>query len=275
MKRLLQIEFQKLWLNKMSRFLIIISFIVPFSVLILSSIKIDFFGYFTIDLAQTGIFNFPLIWHIIPFFASYFKLFFALIVVSMIANEYSNRTVKQNLIDGLSKKEFILSKFYFILVYTALSTLFIGLATLCIGLIHSSHTDLNIVVIDIEFIMAYFFKLLGFFSFCLFMAVLIKRSAFALGALIVTSFIELILYENLQWNWANEEVASNIMMFAPFTALYNLINQPIQRIIMIASPDKTSLTYDYAVHWYEVIIVMVWTFIFIYASYWLLKKRDL
>lgn len=275
MKRLLQIEFQKLWLNKMSRFLIIVSFIVPFSVLILSSIKIDFFGYFTIDLAQTGIFNFPLIWHIIPFFASYFKLFFALIVVSMVANEYSNRTVKQNLIDGLSKKEFILSKFYFILVYTALSSLFIGIATLVIGLIHSSHTDLSIIIIDIEFIAAYFFKLLGFFSFCLFMAVLIKRSAFALGALIVTAFVELIIYENLQWNWANEEIATNVMMFAPFTALYNLINQPIQRIIMISSPDKTNLAYDYGVHWYEIAIALVWTIIFISASYYLLKKRDL
>lgn len=275
MNRLLQIEFQKLWLNKMSRFLIIVSFIVPFSVLILSSIKIDFFGYFTIDLAQTGIFNFPLIWHIIPFFASYFKLFFALIVVSMIANEYSNRTIKQNLIDGLSKKEFILSKFYFILVYTFLSTLFIGFATLAIGLIHSAHTDFSVLLIDIEFIGAYFFKLLGFFSFCLFMAVLIKRSAFALGAMVVTAFVELIIYENIQWNWANEEIATNIMRFAPFTALYNLINQPIQRIIMISSPDKTNLAYDYAVHWHEIAIIVVWTFIFIYASYYLLKKRDL
>ncbi|MGB0897417.1 MAG: ABC transporter permease [Flavobacteriaceae bacterium] len=275
MTRLLRIEFQKLWQNKMSRFLLIVSFIVPFSVLILSSIKIDFFGYFTIDLAQTGIFNFPFIWHIIPFFASYFKLFFALIVVSMISNEYSYRTIKQNLIDGLSKKEFVLSKFYFILVYTMLSTLFIGIATLVIGLIHSSHTDFDILFIDIEFVAAYFFKLLGFFSFCFFMAVLIKRSAFALGALIVTAFVELIIYENLQWNWANEEVATNVMMFAPFTALYNLINQPIQRIVMMSSPDKTDLAYDYAVHWYEIAIVCVWTFIFIYASYWLLKKRDL
>lgn len=275
MNRLLQIEFQKLWLNKMSRFLILVSFIVPFSVLILSSIKIDFFGYFTIDLAQTGIFNFPLIWHIIPFFASYFKLFFALIVVSMVANEYSNRTVKQNLIDGLSKKEFILSKFYFILIYTALSTLFIGIATLIIGLIHSSHTDIGIIMIDIEFLAAYFFKLLGFFSFCLFLAVLIKRSAFALGALVVTAFVELIIYENLQWNWANEEIATQVMMFAPFTALYNLINQPIQRIIMISSPDKTNLAYDYAVHWHEIVIVIVWTVIFVSASYYLLKKRDL
>lgn len=275
MIRLLQIEFQKLWKNKMSKFLIIISFIIPFSVLILSSIKIDFFGYFTIDLAQTGIFNFPLIWHIIPFFASYFKLFFALIVVSMIANEYSNRTIKQNLIDGLSKKEFILSKFYFILVYTLLSSLFIGIATLIIGLIHSAHTDIEVLFINSEFVAAYFFKLLGFFSFCMFVAMLIKRSAFALGTLIVIAIAEVIIYENLKWNWANDVIAENIMMFAPFTALYNLINQPIQRIVMISSPDKTNLMYDYAVHWHEIVIVCVWTFLFTYGSYILLKNRDL
>ena len=80
MIRLLQIEFQKLWSNRLSKALILISLIIPFSVLILSSIKINFFGYFTLDLAQTGIFNFPLIWHIIPFFAAFFKFFLLLLL---------------------------------------------------------------------------------------------------------------------------------------------------------------------------------------------------
>ncbi|MDC1229901.1 ABC transporter permease, partial [bacterium] len=122
MLRLIQLELQKLWLNKVSRILIFISFILPFTVLILSSIKINFFGFFTLELGDLGIFNFPIIWHITTFFASYFKFFFAIVVVSMIGNEYSNKTLKQNLIDGLSKKEFILSKFYTIVFFSCCAT---------------------------------------------------------------------------------------------------------------------------------------------------------
>ncbi len=275
MIRLLQIEFQKLWSSRFSKVLILVSLILPFSVLILSSIKIDFFGFFTLDLVKTGIFNFPLIWHIITFFAGYFKFFFAFVVVSMVANEYSNRTLKQNLIDGLSKKEFILSKFFFILSYTLLSTVLIGVSILIIGLIHSSHTDISVVFINSEFLFAYFIKLLGFFSLCFFMAVLIKRSAFAFGGILMLFIAELIFYGLLKWKWASETTADAIMAYAPFVSLYKLIDQPIQRIIMITQPNKVDLAYDYAVHPKELIIVLIWVGIFIGASYLLLKRRDL
>jgi len=65
------------------------------------------------------------------------------------------------------------------------------------------------------------------------------------------------------------------MSYAPFVSLYKLIDQPIQRIIMITQPNKVDLAYDYAVHPKELIIVVVWITIYIYASYYLLKKRDL
>ncbi len=58
-----------------------------------------------------GIFNFPFIWHFNTYVAAWLKFFLAIVIVSMMANEYSYGTLKQNLIDGLSKQEFILSKF--------------------------------------------------------------------------------------------------------------------------------------------------------------------
>jgi len=63
--------------------------------------------------------------------------------------------------------------------------------------------------------------------------------------------------------------------FLPLESMWNLIDQPIQRIIMTKFPDKEDLVYDYAVHWYEIVIVLAWTALFIFLSYRLLKKRDL
>lgn len=275
MLRLIQLELQKLWLNKVSRALIFVSFILPFTVLVLSSIKINFFGFFTLELGELGIFNFPIIWHITTFFASYFKFFFAIVVVSMIGNEYSNKTLKQNLIDGLSKKEFILSKFYTIVFFSLCATLLIGLATFFIGMYYSSYTEASIVVREIEFLLAYFVKLVGFFSLCLFFGMLVKRSAFALAFLVVLYILEWLVFWGAYEIFGNGDDAFKVKNFMPLESMYKLIDQPIQRIVMTKFPEKTEMAYDYAVHWYEIVVVLGWSALFIFLSYRLLKKRDL
>ncbi|MEZ4795885.1 MAG: ABC transporter permease subunit [Flavobacteriaceae bacterium] len=275
MLRLLQLELQKLLLNRTSKVLIFISFILPFTVLVLSSIKINFFGIFTLELGELGIFNFPIIWHITTFFASYFKFFFAIVVVSMIGNEYSNKTLKQNLIDGLSKKEFILSKFYTIVFFSLCATILIGLATFFIGLYYSSYTEFNIIIKEIEFLLAYFVKLLGFFSLCLFFGMLVKRSAFALAFLFVLYIVEWLVFWGAYEIFNDADKAFSVKNYMPLESMYKLIDQPIQRIVMTKFPDKTEIAYDYAVHWYELAIVLGWTALFIFLSYRLLKKRDL
>lgn len=274
MLRLLKLELQKLLLNRTSKILIFISFILPFTVLILSSIKINFFGFFTLELGELGIFNFPIIWHITTFFASYFKFFFAIVVVSMIGNEYSNKTIKQNLIDGLSKKEFILSKFYTIVFFSLLATILISVASFFIGLYYSSYTEANIIFRETEFLLAYFVKLVGFFSLCLFFGMLLKRSAFALGFLFVLYLVEWITFGLISWK-ADMEIAEKIQNFFPLKSMYKLIDQPFQRVMITKFPDNGDLIYDYSVHTSEIIIVLAWTVLFIFLSFRLLKKRDL
>ena len=275
MFRLINLELQKLLLNRTSKILIFVSFILPFTVLILSSIKINFFGFFTLELGELGIFNFPIIWHITTFFASQFKFFFAIVVVSMIGNEYSNKTIKQNLIDGLSKKEFILSKFYTIVFFSLAATVLLGLATFLIGLYYSSYTEAVIIFREIEFLLAYFVKLVGFFSLCLLFGMLLKRSAFALAFLFILYILEWIIFGLVAWQMDSANIAFRVKNFLPLESMYKLIDQPIQRIVMTKFPDKSEIAYDYAVHWHEIVIVLGWTALFVFLSYRLLKKRDL
>lgn len=274
MVRLLQLELQKLLLNKTSKILIFISFILPFTIILLSAIKINVFGFFTLELGELGIYNFPIIWHITTFFASQFKFFFAIVVVSMIGNEYSNKTIKQNLIDGLSKKEFILSKFYTIVFFSLVATVLLTIIALLIGLYYSSYNEIGIILSETEYLLGYFVKLVGFFSFCLFLGMLAKRSAFALAFLFVDFILEWIIFGIIAWK-VNGDMAEKIQNFFPLKSMYNLIKQPFQRVAMSKFPDKASLAYDYAVHWYEIVIVLAWTALFVFLSYRLLKKRDL
>ncbi|WP_445957892.1 ABC transporter permease [Yeosuana sp.] len=276
MYRLLNIEFQKLMLNRASKILILTYFILLTSIALIAAIKFDI-GPIKFHLAEMGIFNFPYIWHFNSYIAAIFKLFLAIVIVSMMANEYSNKTLKQNLIDGLSKKEFILSKFYTVLVFSGISTVFLFVVSLILGWCFSNYTELGIIFSDLEYLLAFFVKLVGFFSFCLFLGILVKRSAFALGFLFVWQFIEGIVFGLLRWK-TDAEFATSVMRFFPLNSMSNLIKQPFLRlnaVQSVANQVGEKFDFDYAVHWYDVIIVLAWTAVFIFLSFRLLKSRDL
>lgn len=276
MVRLLHIEFIKLWNSRASRFLIISYFVLLCFIALIAAVKFDI-GPIKFHLAEQGIFNFPYIWHFNTFIAAIFKLFLAIVIVSMMANEYSNKTIKQNLIDGLSKKEFVLSKFITVVVFAGISTVFIFVLSLILGLVFSDYNEPSIIFSDLEYLIAFFVKLMGFFSFCLFLGMLIKRSAFALGFLILWQVLEGIGYGLMRWK-INETIADNISRFFPLNSMSNLINEPFSRlgaVKSVATQIGEDISYDYGVHWYELLIVLVWTFIFVYTSYKLLEKRDL
>ncbi|MEM9679169.1 MAG: ABC transporter permease [Bacteroidota bacterium] len=277
MLRLLKIEFHKLRYNKASRILILTYFILLTCIALFASIKFDI-GPVKFHLAEIGIFNFPYIWHFNTFIAALLKFFLLLVIVSMVSNEYSNKTLKQNLIDGLSKKEFILSKFYTVIVFSLISTIFVFAVSMILGLIYSSYTEPSIVFADLEYLLAFFVKLIGFFSFGLFLGVLIKRSAFAVAAMIVLFFVELISYSIISAYHRSTEITDQVYQFLPFKSLWNLIDEPFSRLSAVqtvASQVGEDLSYDYSVHWYEIAIVLGWTALFIFLSYRLLKKRDL
>ena len=281
MFRLLQIEFHKLKHNRASKVLSIIYFVLLTSIAFIAAIKFDV-GPVKFHLADQGIFNFPYIWHFNTYIASIFKFFLLLVIVSMMANEYSNKTLKQNLIDGLSKKEFILSKFYTVVVFALISTIFVFIVSLILGLIYSDYNEIPIIFSDLIYLLAFFIKLIAFFSFGLFMGILVKRSAFAVGAILVWFFIESFFKGFLFWKFRDIEHTSDkvnaFMQFLPLESMANLIKEPFSRLNAVQSVAKQvgeNFKFDYHVHWYQIVIVLIWIFIFIYFSYYILKKRDL
>jgi ABC-type transport system involved in multi-copper enzyme maturation permease subunit len=245
---------------------------------LIASIKFNI-GVFKLDVAEMGIFNFPFIWHFNTYMAAWLKFFLAIVIVSMMANEYSYGTLKQNLIDGMSKKEFILSKFLTVLVFALASTVFVFVMSLFLGYSFSSYTEMSIVFSNMEYLLAFFVKLVGFFSFCLFLGILVKRSAFALGFLLVWNILEGIAKGILAFRiFPDNKIADSITQFFPLESMSNLIVEPFSRLSLI----KTIGTQigvdgikDYGVHFSSILIVVAWSALFMLFSYKLLKDRDL
>ena len=283
MKRLLSIEFQKIWKNKASSILVLAYFILLSSIALISSIKFTIFGN-EIRIADQGIFNFPYIWHFNTFIAALFKIFLAVVIVSMMANEYTYGTLKQNLIDGLNKKEFIVSKFLVVGTFALASTFFVFVLSLILGYSFSSYNEIGIIFSDLEYLLAFFIKLFAFFSFCLFLGIVVKRSAFALGFLTLWFVTEQIIYWMVKFvilggNDKSKNFADAMIKYFPMESMWNLSREPFSRFNAVKSLEKamggSKFVKDYSIHLSEISIVLVWTGIFIIASYYILKKRDL
>lgn len=276
MLRLLSIEIHKLIYSKASKILIFIYFGLLTTISLFAFVNVNI-GLFEIDLIEQGIFNFPEVWHFSTYIMSMFKIFLLLVIVSMVSNEYSNKTLKQNLIDGLSKKEFILTKFYTLLAFSIISTLFVFVVSLVLGLIYSDDKSFVAIFSGLEYLFAFFLELTAFFSFGLFLGVLIKRSAFAVGAMFVWYIVELIL-KSIMFFAVGKEMSANLSQVLPLGSITNLNKNPFIRLRSIkdiSSQIGEELNIDLSVTFGSLIIVIFWIVIFVYLSYAILKKRDL
>ena len=277
MKRLFLIEYEKLRANRSSRILIGAYFKLLTSIALIAAIKFDI-GPIKFHLADQGIFNFPYIWHFNAYIGAWFKIFLAVVIVSMTANEYSNKTIKQNLIDGLSKREFLHSKWVMVLAFAGISTLFIFVVSLILGLTYSNYNEFSIIVQDLAYLLAYFIKLVAFFAFCLFLGTAIKRSAFALGFLGIWQMFEGICYGLLRWKSPEWLDAETVYRFFPLNAMSNLVREPFSRLSAVrnlAEQVGEQMTKNTDVQLLDMLIVSAWCFIFYALTYRLLKRRDL
>ncbi|GAK96868.1 hypothetical protein JCM19294_1177 [Nonlabens tegetincola] len=281
MLRLLDIEFHKFKHSKSSKVLTIIYLTIIVVLMLTGIIPITINGE-KYALSDLGLFNFPLVWHLSTYFASFLKVFIAIVIVSLTASEYSNRTLKQNLIDGLSKKELLLSKVYFTIVLAITATVIVFLASLILGLIYSDFDEPSIIFSQMGYLGGFFLAHLVFFTFCLFAGILVKRGAFALGLVFVYYIFESIINAvakglDTYYDWNIYD--GYLVHILPLNAMSNLIKQPFTKIDLVKSTTSQipieGLEFTYDIEWLDIISVLIWSGLFVYWSFALLKRRDL
>src|SRR5690606_33321147 len=82
------------------------------------------------DLQEVGLFAFPDVWHNITYVAGFLKFILALIIIIDVTNDYTFRTNRQHIIDGLSYVEYTATKVILIFWLAIVSTLLIAIVGL-------------------------------------------------------------------------------------------------------------------------------------------------
>src|SRR5215208_7954109 len=78
-------------------------------------------------------FTFPEVWHTVAFISSFFVFIPSVVVIMFITNEYTYKTHRQNIIDGWSRKQFMLSKMVDVLLISLLATILYVIVAFIIG----------------------------------------------------------------------------------------------------------------------------------------------
>ena len=214
-----------------------------------------------INIKRIPLYHFPDVWLNLIWFSGLFKIVLGIMTVISITNEYQYRTIRQNIIDGLSRWDFLQTKILTNVLLSLLSVAMIFLIAFVTGLIYSPSINWNFVFADMEFIVAYFIEIFEFLSYALMLGILVQRSGLTIILLLLSRMIEIILRENI-----NDELPW-IVEYLPMESISNLVPLPFPRYAFQEIRDY--LTFS------SISIALGWTIIFNWISYWRLKKADL
>jgi len=213
------------------------------------------------NISRIPLYHFPDIWQNLAWAAGLLKLGIAIMVVISITNEFTYRTIRQNVIDGLSREQFLLSKVLTNAVLSGASMIVVFLIALVTGLIYSPEYDFPYGLTGIVFYPAYFLEVFGFLSFALMLGMLIQRSGLTIILLLTSYLIEFIIKQNI------DNYLPGLIPFFPLESIMNLVPMPLSRYWFQEIRDY--LTFG------SLAIALVWTFLFNYFAYLRLKKSDI
>ncbi|MGD9327684.1 MAG: ABC transporter permease [Cyclobacteriaceae bacterium] len=264
MIRLFKLELQKNWTYP--GFWIILGMHYLFLITVLFNLQdlagsIDYSDnqYGDIDLSLVPLLQFPDIWHNITYISGFFKILLGIYVVIAITNEFQYNTIRLNLINGLTRLEFTVSKLLLIFLISLVSLLVVFSAGLIIG-INNTDTSAGSEMLDKSiFLLGYFLEILLYLNFALLIGTWLKRTGISIFVVLI---YPLLVEPLIRWQFPDV-----IDQFFPIKAMDQLIVFPFPKYVGIEVPDSIPFT--------AIIIGLAWVFILFLLTNLILNRKNL
>ena len=276
MVRLLKIELKKILTYKV--FWILMGLYFLFLILgilmagaILNSWVDNFNKHSPIPFPHVTIYFFPEIWQNITFFASirYILILPATVIIILITNEFTNKTIRQNIVNGMSRKEFLLSKLQLIFLISLFITIILVLGTLILGLINTDSYTLSMVMKKIIFTGGFFIQLFSILVFAFFAGFLLRNTGLTIAIFTVyTLIIEPVFYWILK---IPKLQPNNISQFLPVNSVVRVVEYPyfpiLKKLGGLNVQEQLSLL--------DCTVPLIYAMVMIAIVYWVLSRKDL
>jgi len=221
-----------------------------------------------VKLLKNFLYNFPDIWQNLAWIASlryFIKVLLGMIMVILITNEYAYLTIRHNIINSLSRTDFLMGKIYLALFISLVSTLLVMLSGLILGLSYSSTTSFEAITGKLPFLLGYFIEVSTYLLFALMLGLLVKRTGLAIIFLFIYPIFELIV---------EQQLPENIRPYLPVNGMNHILKTPNTSLIQYKSPDfpvdlQTGLAFG------DIAVCLGYAALFVLVCYIIMKKRDL
>ena len=265
MRKLLSIEYTKLKkLNSLRIILLCYMLLLPLVMLFLAfaftRAKIPFMP------TEAEFYSFPTIWKFVTYCASCLNVLVGVAIVVIFHNEMLFRTMKQNIIDGLTKRQVLQSKLLVVVCISCIVTLFTFLCGLIIGGCYSGFDGWYY---NIHEVFNYFLQTITYFTFAFFIAVIFRNAVLAIVFYVVAFPLETIIGWILDAN-----ISHTPYQFFPLNSFSRLTPEPFFKQMMehMAAKGKGFWVMP---AWGEYLLVIGYTTLFFLIAYRVLKRRDI
>jgi ABC-type transport system involved in multi-copper enzyme maturation permease subunit len=209
-------------------------------------------------------FTFPGVWQTVAFISSLFIFLPSVLVIMFITNEYTYKTHRQNIIDGWSRNNFMMSKLIDVVIVCLFATILYIITALVVGVINTGTTNGNFWE-GTKYIGLFFLQVFSQLSIALLIAFLVRKAFIALGIFLFYYFpLEPILVQ-LGKKWANDAGE-----YLPLEISDRLI--PFPRWFTTDESKWKTLVAQSNIH-------ILYTLLLVSATwgicFWINKKRDL
>lgn len=160
-------------------------------------------------------------WRTMAYFSSFFVFIPAIIIIMLITNEFSYKTNRQNIIDGWSRKDFMLAKMIDVVIISLLITLLYTGVALVIGLLNTEAGKGQPFAM-VHYIGLFALQTFSQLSLAFLVGLLVRRSFIAL-AIFVFYFI---IVEPIAINFLKFRYKSGIGEYFPLELSDRLLPQP-------------------------------------------------
>ena len=205
-------------------------------------------------------FRFPDVWQTVSYISSFLLFFPGLIIIILMTNEFSYKTHRQNIIDGISRQQFITAKIVLSVLIAFASTVIVFLVALFFGFREGTA---SLSFTNLQYITYYFIQALSYTLVALVFAVLFRRSGISIGVYFLYSVVlEEALAKLVRYYFGT------VSHFLPLESTDNLITFPVFKNVveqMAKPPEVMPL----------LIAAALYIGLYVFICEWRFQKSDL
>ncbi len=208
---------------------------------------------------QLDLFHAPYLWNTTGWLTGFALLLPCFLIIVLVTNDFSYKTLRQRIINGLTRKEVIVSKWILIGFLSVFCWLIYVLTTLIVN--HPEQASESLFS-GFQFAGYTFLKIVLSLAIAFIFAIWLKKSGLSIALFLVYYF----LVEEIVGHYLNK-IVYHLGDFLPFSCGAELVPSPFSRYIITDSGGQP------ANYWF-LIVGIGWLVLIIYLSFLYIRKAD-